>query len=230
MSLFAIADTHLSFGTNKPMDSFIGWTNYVSRLEENWNNVVKSDDSVVIAGDISWAMNFDELVADFDFLHKLNGTKIILKGNHDYWWNTRTKIEAFIAAHGFDSIQILHNSACAVGTKVVCGSRGWMFDNTQESNQKILNREVMRLKLSIDAGKKLEGTPIVFLHYPPITASETCNGILALLKAEKIERCYYGHLHGASTRYAVNEVVEGIRFALISADYLEFCPILIEKF
>lgn len=230
MSLFAIADTHLSFGTNKPMDFFVGWSNYTQRLQERWNSVVGVDDSVVIAGDISWAMDLNALVPDFNFLHCLNGKKIILKGNHDYWWGTRAKMDDFIDANGFDSISILHNCAYQVGTKVICGSRGWTFDNAEAGSQKILTREVMRLKLSIDAGRKMTGTPIVFLHYPPITSSEKCDEIFELLKSEKIERCYYGHLHGPATRYSVNEVVEGIQFALISADYLDFCPILIEKF
>ena len=107
MSLFAISDTHLSFGTDKPMDSFPGWNDYVCRIEKNWNSIVENDDTVVIAGDISWAMNFDELEADFSFINSLNGKKIIIKGNHDYWWNTASKMNKFLEANNFETISIL---------------------------------------------------------------------------------------------------------------------------
>lgn len=230
MSLFAIADTHLSLCTNKPMDAFPGWSDYVQRLEKNWNAVVSPQDFVVIAGDVSWAMDFKELAADFRFLHQLNGKKIILKGNHDYWWNTRTKMEAFIIEQGFDSIFLLHNSAFQAGSVVICGSRGWMMDGEEPSDQKILNREVLRLKLSIDAGRQLTGDPVVFLHYPPLSSGGLCQEICDLLKQEKITRCYYGHLHGYAARYSINKTVDNIHFSLISADYLGFCPILIDKF
>lgn len=230
MSLFAIADTHLSFGTDKPMDMFTGWNDYVSRLEENWNKVVNEDDYVVIAGDISWAMNFNELAPDFDFINKLNGKKIIFKGNHDYWWNTKSKIEKFINENSFDTIKVIQNAAFPVGKFTVCGSRGWMFDGEEENDKKILNREVLRLKMSIDDARQYDGKPILFLHYPPLTLNSKCDEIFQLLKDEQIERCYYGHLHGHATRTAVNQTVDGIKFSLISADYLHFCPILIEKF
>ena len=111
MSLFAIADTHLSFASNKPMDDFEGWLNYTDRLKENWNKIIDDKDYVVIAGDISWAMNFDELKADFDYINQLNGKKIILKGNHDYWWNTMSKMNKFIEENNFNTISILHNNA-----------------------------------------------------------------------------------------------------------------------
>ena len=145
MSLFAIADTHLSFGTDKPMDDFIGWNDYTARLQKNWNSIVEPYDTVVIAGDISWAMNFDELKADFEFIHNLNGTKIILKGNHDYWWTTARKMNKFIEENGFNSIKILHNNSYTVGDVSVCGSRGWMFESDEAHDEKVLNREVMRV-------------------------------------------------------------------------------------
>ena len=150
MSLYAIADTHLSFGTDKPMDSFPGWDNYVGRIEENWNKLIRADDTVVIAGDISWAMNFDELKADFDFLHQLNGQKIIIKGNHDYWWNTLSKMNGFIEENGFDTINILQNNSFEVSDVSVCGSRGWLFDSEDAHDEKVLNREVGRIKMSCD--------------------------------------------------------------------------------
>ncbi len=228
MSLFAIADTHLSFGTDKPMDTFEGWSNYTQRLKENWNKIVDDKDYVVIAGDISWAMNFSELKADFDFINKLNGKKIILKGNHDYWWNTMSKMNKFIEENGFDTISILHNSAYDFDGFSVCGSRGWFFDSDEEHNDKVLNREVMRLKTSIEAAKNEE--KIVFLHYPPVYENQNCKEILNLLKEKGIKKCYYGHLHGMAAKYAFDDNFEGIDFKLISADRLKFVPLLIKKF
>lgn len=228
MSLFAIADTHLSFGTNKPMDSFPGWENYTDRLKENWNKIIDNDDFVVIAGDISWAMNFDELKSDFDFINKLNGKKIILKGNHDYWWNTMSKMNKFIEENQFDTITILHNSAFDFDDFSVCGSRGWFFDSEEEHNEKVLNREVMRVKTSIECAKNDE--KIVFLHYPPVTENQCCDEILNLLKENGIKKCYYGHLHGGAAKYAFDDNFDGIDFKLISADRLKFVPLLIKKF
>lgn len=228
MSLFAIADTHLSFGTNKPMDSFPGWENYTDRLKENWNKIIDNDDFVVIAGDISWAMNFDELKVDFDFINKLNGKKIILKGNHDYWWNTMSKMNKFIEENQFDTITILHNSAFDFDNFSVCGSRGWFFDSEEEHNEKVLNREVMRVKTSIECAKNDE--KIVFLHYPPVTENQCCDEILNLLKEKGIKKCYYGHLHGGAAKYAFDDNFDGIDFKLISADRLKFVPLLIKKF
>jgi predicted phosphohydrolase len=228
MSLFAIADTHLSFGTDKPMDTFEGWSNYTQRLKENWNKIVDDKDYVVIAGDISWAMSFSELEADFDYINKLNGKKIILKGNHDYWWNTMSKMNKFIEENGFDTISILHNSSYDFDGFSVCGSRGWFFDSDEEHNEKVLNREVMRLKASIESAKNEE--KIVFLHYPPVYENQNCKEILNLLKEKGIKKCYYGHLHGMAAKYAFDDNFEGIDFKLISADRLKFVPLLIKKF
>lgn len=226
MSLFAIADTHLSFGTNKPMDTFQGWNDYVSRIEKNWNSVVNDDDTVVIAGDISWAMNFDELKADFGFINNLKGNKIILKGNHDYWWNTPTKMNKFIAENGFDSIKILQNNSYTVDGVSVCGSRGWMFESEEEHDEKILNREIIRLRMSLDSAECEE--KLVFFHYPPVTTNLDCKEILDVLKEYGIKNCYYGHLHGVAAKLAVDDVVDGIDFKLISCDRLGFMPKLIK--
>lgn len=228
MSLFAIADTHLSFGTDKPMDTFEGWNNYTEKLKNNWNKIVNADDYTVIAGDISWAMNFDELYNDFDFLNSLNGQKIILKGNHDYWWNTVTKMNKFVEDNAFNTIKFLYNNSYEFDTFSVCGSRGWFFDSNDEQDEKVLNREVMRLKMSLDSAKCDE--KIVFLHYPPVTTNENCTEILNLLTKTGIKKCYYGHLHGAAARFSVDDTVDGIDFKLISADRLNFTPYLVKKF
>lgn len=225
MSLFAIADTHLSFGTDKPMDSFPGWNDYVDRIEKNWNKIVTDDDTVVIAGDISWAMNFDELKADFDFIERLNGKKIILKGNHDYWWNTSKKMNEFIELQRYKTISILFNNSYDVDGVSVCGSRGWLFDVDDEHDEKVLNREVGRLRLSLDSAVNDE--KIVFLHYPPVTTDTKCDEILNLLKEYGIKKCYYGHLHGIAAKKAIDDVVDGIEFRLISCDRLGFVPKLI---
>lgn len=225
MSLFAIADTHFSFGTDKPMDSFPGWNDYVSRIENNWNKIVTDDDTVVIAGDISWAMNFDELYADFGFINRLKGDKIIIKGNHDYWWNTASKMNKFIQDNGFDTIKILHNNSYTVDGISVCGSRGWMFESSEEHDEKILSREVNRLKMSLDSAES--DNIVVFLHYPPVTTKQNCDEILTLLKEYGIKKCYYGHLHGMSAKFAVDDTIDDIAFKLISCDKLGFMPILI---
>lgn len=228
MSLFAIADTHLSFGTDKPMDTFNGWNNYTQRLEKNWNNLVGKDDYVIIAGDISWAMNFEQLVPDFRFLNSLNGKKIIGKGNHDYWWNTVTKMNKFLEENEFDTISFLYNNAYDFDGFSVCGSRGWFFDSDEAHDEKVLNREIMRLQMSIDCANNEE--KIVFLHYPPVTTNEKCDEILQTLKANGIKKCYYGHLHGMAAKFSVDGKVDDIDFKLISADRLNFTPYLINKF
>ena len=221
MSLYTIADLHLSLGVDKPMDVFPGWENYVERLTENWQKTVKPEDTVVIAGDISWGLVMEESRADFEYLHKLNGTKIILKGNHDYWFTTKTKVEKALSEWGCHSIRILFNNAYEYGDYALCGTRGWMND---QNDKKILLRECGRLRLSLDAGKKLQKEPIVFLHYPPVYGNGECYEILEILHEYGIKQVYYGHIHGYSSGYAINGERIGIDFRLVSCDYLQFCP------
>lgn len=231
MSLFAIGDTHLSFGANKPMDIFAGWQDYEKRLEENWRAVVNDTDTVVVAGDITWAMKLPDTLADFRFLDSLPGKKLIMKGNHDYWWSTKTKAEKFFSQNGLTTLGILYNNAYSIGNVAVCGTRGWFFDCEESEGKKVLLREAGRLKASIDAAKKLGGEPVVFLHYPPVSSDGgCCRELFDVLKAEGIKRCYYGHLHGPACRYAVNGEVEGVSLSLISGDFLKFCPKLVEKY
>lgn len=228
MALFAIADTHLSLGTNKSMTVFSGWDDYVQRLEENWRNLVKPEDTVVIAGDISWGMNLKQAREDFAFLHSLPGRKLIFKGNHDYWWTTRRQMDLFFADNGLDSLTIVHNDAVTVDDRyAICGSRGWFFDAEEDADKLVLLREAGRLRTSIRAAKETGLEPIAFLHYPPIYADQICPEILGVLKEEGITRCYYGHVHSKGIRLAVQGEVEGIRFELISADAVRFCPVAI---
>lgn len=229
MSLYVMADTHLSLSVNKPMDIFDGWADYQMRIRNNWNKLIEEKDTVVIPGDICWAMDIEKATADFKFLNDLPGQKIIGKGNHDYWWSTMKKMEAFLANNNFDSIKILHNNAYRVGDIAICGTRGWFYDAEQEKDKKVILREAGRLKMSIEAALKLGGEPVVFLHYPPISQTQVCEEIYNVLLEYNIKRCYYGHLHSYSTRNAFNGERDGIKFSLISSDYLGFMPMLVSR-
>ena len=221
MSLFAISDLHLSLGVDKPMDVFRGWDNYVQRLEENWQRLVRPEDTVVIAGDISWGLDLSETVEDFRWIDRMPGQKILLKGNHDLWFSTKTKVEKFFDENGFSTLHILFNNAYQYGDYVICGTRGWMNDQT---DKKVLNRECGRLRLSLEEGKKLGGTPLVFLHYPPVYGSGDCPEILEVLLSYGVKQVYYGHIHGYSSGYAINGERVGIDFRLLSCDFLQFAP------
>ena len=229
MSVYAIGDTHLSFSVDKPMDIFKGWDDYAQRIENNWQHLISNEDTVIINGDISWAMGLEQAEKDLEFLNKLNGIKIISKGNHDYWWNTITKMEKFCKEKGFDSIKFLHNNAYKAGEIAIAGTRGWFFDAEKDNVDKVMARECARLQRSIDEAKKLGGEVLVFLHYPPVSTAKVCEPIMNVLKENNIERCYYGHLHGGAINGAINEVYDGIKFQLVSADYLNFSPLFINK-
>lgn len=229
MSLFAIGDTHLSFGTNKPMNIFSGWDNYVERLEENWHKLITDDDTVVIMGDISWAMALEETKKDFEFINNLPGQKIIMKGNHDYWWNTVSKMNRFVEENNFNTIKFLFNNSYLVDGISICGTRGWFFDAETEQDEKVVLREAQRLRASIKAGKELGGEPYVFLHYPPLSNDRICQPIYDVLLEEGITKCYYAHLHSASAKYSFNGERDSIKFELLSADHLKFCPKLIKS-
>ncbi len=227
MSLFAIADTHLSLGTDKPMDVFQGWDNYMERLEKNWRALVSPEDTVVIAGDVSWAMGLPQTETDFSFLHSLPGTKLLFKGNHDYWWTTRRKMDDYLAEKGFHTLRIVHNSAEIVGDYAVCGTRGWFYDAEEDADRKVLFREVGRLKLSIDAAQKTGKEPVVFLHYPPVMGDAECPEIMDVLRERGIRRCYYGHIHGPAARKTPVRTVDGITLQLVSCDAVGFMPVLV---
>lgn len=227
MSLYAIADLHLSLSSGKPMNIFSGWDNHVERLEKNWQATVSPDDTVVVPGDISWAINFEEAKADFDFINRLNGHKVIMKGNHDYWWNSMAKMNRFLEENGFDTITIVHNNYYPYGEYGICGTRGWIKDSEEPADAKVLAREAGRLEASIKAALADGKKPIVFLHYPPIFANDYNREILDVLFRYDIKTCYYGHLHGNAHRYAVCGEVDGINYQLIAGDFVQFCPKLI---
>ncbi len=223
MALYAIGDPHLSLNSPKSMEVFGGnWVGYVEKLKEGFS-VVQPEDTVVLAGDLSWGMSLQEAEADFAFLNALPGTKVLLKGNHDYWWETASKMTKFFAEHHFDTFHILHNNCFLYGDYALCGTRGWFVDEEKGAhNEKMLHREVCRLEASLKAAGERE--KLVFLHYPPLYQGYRCPEILALLREYGVKRCCYGHLHSQSCRLAVQGERDGTDFSLISADYLNFIP------
>lgn len=227
MSVFAIGDLHLSFSCDKPMDVFKGWENHAERIKKNWNAVVGESDTVIVPGDISWAMSLDEAKKDFEFIEALNGKKIILKGNHDYWWNTLNKMNTFLKENGFSSVSILHNNAYSADGLAIAGTRGWFYDDTAELDKKVIAREAGRLRLSLEAAKKLEGELAVFLHYPPVSSTGRCEELLAVIKEYGVKNCFFGHLHGYVSPADALIEADGTVFKLVSADKIGFCPKLI---
>ena len=222
MSLFTISDLHLSLSSNKPMDVFYGWNNYVERLEANWKRVVTDDDTVVIPGDISWALKLEDALEDFRFIDKLPGKKIILKGNHDLWWSTMRKLQEFFEKNSIKTVTPVYNSAAVAEDKCICGSRGWFFDKP-ESSKKIIVREAGRLEASISAAEQSGFAPLVFLHYPPAYADSCCEEIIDVLKKHKIQTVYHGHIHGSGLHRTVSSY-DGIAFKLVSCDCIDFTP------
>ena len=225
MSLFVIGDTHLSLSTDKPMDIFGGWKNYMQRLEENWRSVVQPQDTVIIPGDVSWGMSLEQAKEDFLFLHRLPGKKILMKGNHDYWWATRAKMESFLEGNGLDSLSILHNNAVSVEGLSLCGSRGWMFEQGQEDDKKIINREAGRIRASLqDAQRFGEQEKVLFLHYPPVFMQDSIPEFFEVMNQYGVRRCYYGHIHSQGCRFAFQGEWCGVQLEMVSADYLRFMP------
>ncbi|MCL2024056.1 MAG: metallophosphoesterase [Oscillospiraceae bacterium] len=227
--LFAISDLHLSISTGekKSMEIFRGWEFYQQRIKENWLDFVGGEDTVVIAGDFCWAMSLEQALPDFQFLDELPGKKILLKGNHDYWWSTVGKMENFLAKNNIRTVSFIHNNAQRVGNIAVCGTRGWFFDAEKDADKKIVMREQGRLMRSIEHAQKLGGDPVVFLHYPPVSATSRIEELFGVLRDMKIKRCCYGHVHTTKRFDHIDHAVDGVAFQLISADYLDFEPLLV---
>ncbi len=220
MALFSISDLHLSFGADKPMDVFgKKWENYEEKLKNNWNNLVSKDDVVIVNGDNSWSTYLEDTFEDFDFINKLNGTKIILKGNHDYWWTTMSKHRKWCEQNGFDTLNFLHNNYYMYNDTAICGTRGWQLTSRDEDDVKVHNRELERLKISLDlASKENPGNIIVALHYPP--DEDFCR----LIEGYNVNMCLFGHLHSAGFKDYRDYEENGIAYKLVSCDYLEFIP------
>ena len=229
MSIYVIGDLHLSFSQNKPMDIFgKNWENHEEKIKQDWISKVTKNDIVILPGDFSWATYLEETYLDFKYLNELPGKKILLKGNHDYWWTTVTSMKNFLEKNGFDSIEFLYNNSFEFEDKIFVGTRGWSFQDV-ENSAKMINRENQRLELSIKNAISQYGTEkeiIAFMHYPPLVNKQLLENkyleFFKTLKKYNIKRCYYGHLHSKSHLDAVIGTVEGIEFNLISADYLNF--------
>ena len=220
MALYAMGDPHLSLGSDKPMDVFGGaWENYVEKLREGFAEM-EPEDTVVLCGDLSWGMSLEEAEEDFAFLNALPGRKLLLKGNHDYWWTTAAKMNRFFAEKGFTTFELLHNNCHFYGDVALCGTRGWFFE--EQGDRKVFNRELMRLETSLKAAGERE--KLCFLHYPPCYQGYTCQEIMDLLERYQVKACYYGHLHGGSHRLAVEGTQGGVEYHLVAADYLGFRP------
>ncbi len=228
MALYTLSDTHLSFQTEKPMDIFgPRWQNHADKIDATWRSLITEEDTVVIPGDITWAMTLDEAIDDFRFLNALPGKKIIGKGNHDYWWQTRKKVEDFFSANGFDAMTLLYGDALKVDDKIICGTRGWYNDGAKVKNcdyEKIVAREAGRLERSLASAMTLgQGEKIAFLHFPPVFGDFICRALLDILHKYNIQRVYYGHIHGVYN-IPPHFDFEDIRFTLVAADYLNFVP------
>lgn len=231
MALFVIADLHLPLGVNKPMDIFGGWDNYVERLEYNWQLLVKPQDTVMIPGDLCWAMKLDEALPDLKFLDALNGTKILSKGNHDLWWSTVTKVNNFFSENNIKSIKLLFNNHYAYGEYALCGTRGWINEYSEPADELVIAREAQRLQTSLSGAAAQGLKPIAFLHYPPLYLTGVNQPIIDVLHRYDVKDCFYGHIHGKKGHScAVKGLVDGINYHLISSDYLQFMPLDISKF
>lgn len=224
MALYAIGDLHLCLGAPKPMDIFGGaWVGYMDKLKEGLS-VIREEDTLVLMGDLSWALCLEDAKADFAWLNEIPGRKIILKGNHDYWWSTVKKFDGFCAQNGFENFHILHNNHFEYQGIAICGTRGWFFEEERsgEHDEKVFKRELLRLEASLQSAGELP--KMVFLHYPPRYKGYECPEILELLKKYEVRNCFYGHLHGASHGLAMEGTWDGVNFKLLSADRLNFVP------
>lgn len=245
MSIFVLSDLHLSTNikTNKSMEVFgSNWQNYIQRIEKNWKAVVDEEDSVIIPGDISWALRLDEAYSDLHFIDSLPGHKYLGKGNHDFWWSTVSKLTDYFNKNKFFTLSVLYNNAYIVENAIICGTRGWFPDEDSQTSvndpnySKIINREINRLKISLDSAKVLynlakeqkdkELPIIVFMHFPPVYNNKPIDEFVEVLKSYNVSHCYYGHIHNNYT-IARTFVYDSIPFTLTSSDYLGFLPMKI---
>lgn len=224
MALYAIGDLHLSLGAEKPMDIFGGnWVGYMDKLKEGLS-VIQPEDTTVLLGDLSWGLSLEESTPDFNWINQIPGRKIILKGNHDYWWSTAAKFHKFCEINGFENQFILNNNHFEYDGWAICGTRGWFFEEERsgEHDEKVFKRELLRLEASLKSAGELP--KLVFLHYPPRYKGYQCDEILQLLEKYEVRRCFYGHLHGPSHKLAMEGLWDGVEFRLVSADFLDFKP------
>lgn len=229
MALYAIGDLHLCLGAPKPMDIFGGaWVGYMEKLRQGMS-VIGPEDTTVLMGDLSWALDLPSAQADFAWMQRIPGRKVLLKGNHDYWWSTAAKFGKFCKENGFTQMELLNNNCCFYEDYAICGTRGWFFEEEKSGahDEKVFRRELMRLEASLKAAGDRER--LVFLHYPPRYKGYTCQEILDLLGKYGVRQCFYGHLHGASHKLAMEGLWDGVYYRLLSADYLNFQPYMVIK-
>ena len=224
MALYAIGDLHLCLGAEKPMDVFGGnWIGYMDKLKAGMSCITENDTTVLL-GDLSWALDLKDACADFSWIDRIPGRKIILKGNHDYWWSTASKFYAFCKENGFFNQWILNNNHYEYEGYAICGTRGWFYeeDRGDSHDEKVFKRELLRLEASLKSAGDLPKW--VFLHYPPLYKGYQCDEIIELLRRYDVRRCFYGHLHGPSHGLALEGQWDGIEYRLVSADKLNFLP------
>ena len=229
MALYAIGDLHLCLGAPKPMDVFGGaWVGYMEKLRAGME-VLTPEDTLVLMGDLSWALDLSTSQADFAWINAIPGRKILLKGNHDYWWSTQSKFTKFCRENGFHDLELLNNNCYFYEDIAICGTRGWFFEEEKsgQHDEKVFRRELMRLEASLKAAGDRQ--KLVFLHYPPRYKGYTCQEILDLLEKYQVRRCFYGHLHGGSHKLAMEGTWDGVEYRLLSADFLNFRPYLVTK-
>ena len=225
MAVYAIADLHLPFGKDKSMEVFGPlWKDYTIRIEKNWNKLITLSDTVVIAGDFAWAMGMEEALPDFRWIDALPGKKLLIKGNHDYYWASVTKMRKVLSENGIHSVDFIHNSCAVVDGLALCGTRGWFTD--EGDDKRIFDREFGRLRASLASAPV--GLPkVCFLHYPPICKEFDCPEIQNIMEQNGVSVCYYGHLHGSSLNGAFKGVRNGVRYECISGDGIGFMPVLV---
>ena len=224
MALYAIGDLHLCLGAPKPMDIFGGaWVGYMDKLRKGMEQI-SPEDTTILLGDLSWALDLPSAREDFAWINRIPGRKIILKGNHDYWWSTAAKFRKFCQEQGFENMFLLNNNCFEYGSYAICGTRGWFFEEERsgQHDEKVFKRELIRLATSLKAAG--EKQKLVFLHYPPRYKGYECPEILALLEQYQVRKCFYGHLHGGSHRLAMEGLWDGVEFRLVAADYIGFTP------
>lgn len=227
MALYAISDLHLAFDVDKPMDIFgEKWIEHEAKIKGNWLSLVDEADTVLIAGDISWAINETESTNDLNWIDELPGRKIISKGNHDYWWGSIKKLNSL-----YQNTKFIQNNFFIYKDYAICGTRGWICRGTDkftEKDEKIFSREIIRLRLSLEAAKK-EGFDkfIVMLHYPPTNEKFEESEFTKIIKEYSVDKVIYGHLHGVPPGKVLEGNVDGVEYIMTSADYINFCPIMI---
>lgn len=225
MSIYAIGDLHLALGSpSKDMGIFGGrWEGYREKIYQAFSQLLE-EDTIVLCGDTSWGMSLEEALPDFLFLQSLPGEKVLVKGNHDYWWETSSKMNKFFLQHGLSKLSILHNNSLLREGYALCGTRGWFYEEERggEHDEKIMKREIGRLESSLQQAES--DKRLVFLHYPPLFQNYRCQEILDILEKYGVLECLYGHIHGKGGYAAFRGTEQNTHYTLVAGDFLNFIP------